>query len=98
MTAKWGNCALLVVCLAILAGCRTPQPNLKPEIPKEQLVSPPQDTRYETSTYPKQAFDTPTDPSKRMQDDMKNGVTPTRGGGGGMGGGSMGGGGSPGMR
>ena len=81
MTAKWGGCAILVICLMVLAGCRTPQPNLKPEdIKKEQFVQPPMEARYESSAYPKQAFDTAADPAKRAFEDMKNaGVMPARG-------------------
>ena len=87
MTAKW-EAAMLVVCLAILAGCRTPQPNLKPDTTKEQFVLPPMDARYETSTYPKAAF-TPTDPNKIRIDDKGGAVMPARGGGsGGMSGAS----------
>jgi len=85
MTAKWGSCAMLAICLAILAGCRTAQPDLKPvDIDKERFAGPPMEGRYESSAYPKAAFDTPTDPSKRMFDDKGGGVMPARGGGGGM--------------
>lgn len=61
MTAKCGSCAVLVVCLALMFGCRTPQPNLKPEKTPEKLVEPPQESRYDSSAYPKQAFDKPVD-------------------------------------
>jgi len=87
MAAKWGSCAMMVVCLAILAGCRTSQPNLKPDITKEQFVAPPMDARYETSAYPKQAFDATSDPSKRLFDEKKNAaIMPARGAGMGAGG------------
>ena len=82
MTAKWGSCAMLAICLAILAGCRTAQPNLKPDTTKEQFVLPPMgDARYDTSVYPKQAFETPTDPNRIRFDDKGGGVMPARGGG-----------------
>lgn len=100
MTAKWGSGVILAVCLAILAGCRTNQPNLKPDITAstEQFNAPPMDARYESPAYPKQAFDTPADPGRRNFDAKGGAVMPARGGGGGMPG--MGGGmsGMPGMR
>lgn len=88
MAAKWGCCVMLMICLGILAGCRTSRPNLKPDTTKEQFVSPPMDARYETSTYPKQAYDTPSDPGKRLFEDKNGMVMPARGGAGmpGMGG------------
>jgi hypothetical protein len=90
MTAKWGSCAILVICFGIMFGCRTPQPNLKPEKVPEQLVSPPDDSRFGSPTYPDQAFDKPADPAKALMD-AKNaaGGMPSRGsmaGGGGPGG------------
>jgi hypothetical protein len=81
---------ILAVCLALVAGCRTPQPVLKPEKTPEQLVSPPAGDRYDTAGYPKQAFDKMEDTALRAMD-AKNGMMPTRGSalpgmGGGMGG------------
>jgi hypothetical protein len=92
MTVKWGSCAILAICLAVLAGCRTTQPNVKPDdIAKEEFRAPPMEARYETTGYPKLAFDTGADPTRRMFDNQKNaGVMPARGtampgmGGGGM--------------
>jgi hypothetical protein len=80
MTAKWGSCAILAVCLALLVGCRTPQPVLKPNKVAEKLVDPPQDRRYDSPGYPKQAYDKLDDPAQRAMD-AKNtpGVMPTRG-------------------
>jgi hypothetical protein len=87
MTAKWGSCAVLVVCLALMFGCRTPQPNLKPDKVKEQLIEPPPDARYDSSAYPKQAFDKAVDPGKAALDAKntpgmasKGGMMPTSGG------------------
>ena len=93
MTAKWGSCAILVICLALLVGCRNTQPNLKPEKTPEKLVDPPQEARYDTPGYPRQAFDKPIDPMRNAFDAKATpGVTPTRGSmgpGGGMGGNGM---------
>jgi hypothetical protein len=81
MTAKWGSCALLAVCLALLVGCRTPQPVLKPDKVAETLVEPPQDRRYDSAGYPKQAFDKLTDPAvQAMNEKNTPGVSPSRGG------------------
>ena len=89
MTAKWGNCVNLAIWLAVMAGCKTPQPVLKPDKTPEQLVAPPAGARYDTPAYPKQAFDKAEDPGMRAMD-AKNGMMPTRGsmppGVGGMGG------------
>jgi hypothetical protein len=68
MTAKWGICACVVVCLALLAGCRTPQPVLKPDKEAEKLVEPPNMTKYSTTGLPDQAFDKPEDPGKKAMD------------------------------
>jgi hypothetical protein len=68
MTAKWGSCIFLAVFLALSAGCRTPQPNLKPDKAPENLIPPPPDQKYDTPGYPKAAFDAPTDPSKQAMD------------------------------
>ena len=78
MTAKWGTCIILAICLAVMAGCRTQQPVLKPDKEREQLVSPPPGSRYDTPALPKQAFDKPEDPGMRAID-AKNGMMPTRG-------------------
>ena len=89
MTAKWGSCAVLVVCLALMFGCRTTQPVLKPDKTPETLVEPPQEARYDSSAYPKQAFDKLADPGKALLDakntpgaPSKNAMTPTGGMGG----------------
>jgi hypothetical protein len=94
MNAKWGSCALLAICLVILAGCRSTQPDLKPDTSKEIFNAPPMEGRYQSSVYPKQAFDAPADPGKRMFDNQNPGAMAGRGGMGGPNG--MGG--SPGMR
>ncbi len=78
MTAKWGSCMALAICLAILGGCRTPQPNLKPDKTAEKLVEPPREDRFDTPGYPKAAYDKMIDPGLKAMD-TKNGVMPTRG-------------------
>ena len=97
MTAKWGICALLLAMLFLNAGCRTRQPNLKPETTAEQLVEPPAGS--DTSTgMPAQAFNKVVDPGKIAIEPrgpngmMQNGGrSPMMPGAGGMGGGGMGG-------
>ena len=89
MSAKWGICVLLVALLGLAAGCRTPQPNLKPEKTAERLVGPPPNT-YMASQLPKQAFSTQSDPAAATLDAKNNAnMMPTRGsmmpGSGGMG-------------
>jgi hypothetical protein len=80
MTAKWGSCIALAICLAILAGCRTPEPKLKPEKAAEVLNDPPQEARFDSPGYPKQAYDKQIDPIKNAFDAKTTpGVAPTRG-------------------
>jgi hypothetical protein len=87
MTGNWGSCLVLAGCLAILAGCRTPQPNLKPAKVPEQLTEPSNDPRYQTGDYPKQAFAPLEDPMKKTSFDKG---LQAGGGGMGRGGGGMG--------
>ena len=68
MTAKWRSCIFLAVFLALTAGCRTPQPDLKPPKAPEKLVAPSDEAKYDTPGYPKAAYDAPTDPSKQAMD------------------------------
>ena len=77
MSAKWGSCVVLAVLLALSAGCRTPQPKLKPEkIEDNKLVDPPREARFETTGYPKQAFDSPVDSGKAAMDSKLPGNSP----------------------
>lgn len=92
MTVKWGSCLLLSGLLALLAGCRTSQPALKPKDEPEQLRAPPPEGRYSTPEYPKQAFNNPDADTKRTIDGKappgalgRSGGSPA-GGMGGMGG------------
>jgi len=80
MTARWGICACLALGLVLSAGCRTPQPVLKPPKEDEKLVQPPPLTKYSTTGYPDQAFDKPTDPGKVAMDEKLPG-NGARGGG-----------------
>ena len=79
MTARWGICACLAIGLALSAGCRTPQPVLKPPPEKENLNDPPALTKYSTTGYPDQAFDKPNDPGKAALDAKLPGNAGSRG-------------------
>ena len=81
MTAKWGSCVLLAVMLALSAGCRTPQPKLKPDniATGEKLVDPPPDARFSTTGYPKEAFSPLEDPGKQAMDSNLPSGTGSRG-------------------
>jgi hypothetical protein len=62
---------------------------VKPDKAPEKLVDPPQDARYDSPGYPKQAYEKMTDPFRdAYSDKVTPGVMPTRGGmmPGGMGG------------
>jgi hypothetical protein len=79
MTVKRGWLIVSVYLVVLAAGCRTPQPNLKPADQPEVLSIPPADARYNTSSYPRQAFATD-DPSKRFGGANSQQVIPARGG------------------
>ena len=91
MHAWWGKLPWLGVLAVLLASCKTPPPEVKPRDMPEVCSDPPDDRRYNTPYYPKEAF-------KDMKDPMvKNSTTPMPGQGG-MGPGSMSAGGmGPGM-
>src|ERR1700722_15657308 len=89
MPARWGICAVLALFLALMVGCRTPQPDLKPAKAQEALNAPPQGT-YDTPGYPKQAYDKVPDPGRSAWD-AKNNPDVMQSRGGGMPGGSGGG-------
>ncbi len=78
MNAKWGICVFFVALLALTSGCRTPQPNIKPEKTAEQFNEPPANT-YMSSTMPKQAFTSPNDPVKANIDPKNSPMMPGRG-------------------
>jgi hypothetical protein len=74
MNAKWGWITQIgILAIIFLAGCRTPQPELKPAKQAEVLNPPPDNVN---PYYPKQAFNTD-DPSKRMG--LDPGYAPGRG-------------------
>jgi hypothetical protein len=57
MTSKWRWWAIVVICLAPISGCRTPQ--LAPPVGKtaEQLVEPQPAGRYDKPGFPPEAMD-----------------------------------------
>ena len=57
MTSYWRWCAIVVICLAPIVGCRTPQPALAPTKTAEQLVEPPPSGRYDKPGFPPEAMD-----------------------------------------
>jgi hypothetical protein len=57
MTTIWRRCAIVVICLAPMSGCRTPQPALEPGKTAEQLVEPPPAGRYDKPGFPPEAMD-----------------------------------------
>ncbi len=77
----WANLGLVL--LLTLLGCRSTQPDLKPPVQKEVLNSPPDDMRYNSPSYPKQAMVSDGDPTKKW---AGTGAMPPPGG---MGGGSQ---------
>jgi hypothetical protein len=89
MTGKWGSCLCLIGIFALFAGCKTPPPVLKPEKTPEVLTEPANEARYDTSEYPKQAFNSNSnDPTKvtsldKALSNKQNGM-PGAGGFGGM--------------
>jgi hypothetical protein len=81
MTAKWGICVLLAALLFISTGCRTRQPNLKPDTTAETLKDPPPNA-YMSASLPKQALAQPSDPGRAAIDPAKGmGTMPMRSGG-----------------
>jgi hypothetical protein len=93
MRAPWVGFGCLILMVALLAGCKTPPPQLKPAAAPEVLAGPPiGDSRYDRPDYPKEAltFSTSNDPRKIGNNNGPMG--PSFGGPNGMGGmGGMGG-------
>lgn len=73
MRLDWKFCVWL---LALAAGCRTPQPNLKPPPSPDVLSMPPSEKRYDTAMMPKEAFEKDS-PLKRGGFDSSS-IVPTR--------------------
>jgi len=82
MAAKWGICGLLLAVMLLAgSGCRTKQPNLKPENTAEQLVAP-LDGSYMSPSLPKQAMSPMPDPCRAAIDPKNLGsMPPMRGAG-----------------
>jgi hypothetical protein len=77
MNAKWGWITQIgILAIIFLAGCRTPQPDLKPAKQAEVLNPPPENVSL---NYPKAAFNTD-DRSKGLGLDP-GGITPRGAGG-----------------
>ena len=70
----WG-----VMLVVLLAGCRTPQPVLKPSPQPEVLTKPPQEARFQSSQYPEMAFRDMNSQFRKPLDSGGNGVMPARG-------------------
>ena len=69
---------LMALLFAVTIGCKSSQPNLKPEISKiENLTVPPEEGRFKSPQYPKQAL-VDDNSRKTMFDDEKTTI-PTRG-------------------
>ena len=56
MRATWVTTAGTVAMLLLTLGCRTPRPDLKPGPVAEVFNSPPAERRFDSSDYPKEAF------------------------------------------
>lgn len=69
-----GTTAALLLLAAV--GCRTPKPELKPLESPEVLAMPPNENRFDTPRYPKQAFNK----EDSLKGVMKNNpIIPTQG-------------------
>jgi hypothetical protein len=72
-------CGLMAL-VSLSAGCRTTQPELKPaKQPEVASVPPLSDARYDTSTYPKEAFNSQDIFRRRDPTNQDPTVMPTRG-------------------
>jgi len=70
----------LMVLTSVTAGCRTAQPELRPAKPPEVASVPPAtDARYDTPTYPKEAFNNQDIFRRRDLTTQDPTVMPTRG-------------------
>jgi hypothetical protein len=75
MRATWAKIAGMGIMLAVL-GCRTAKPDLKPPVTVEALNTPPAERRFDTPTYPREAFNN-RDPLKKLNPDEE--IVPVRG-------------------
>jgi hypothetical protein len=69
MRATWMKMAGIGL-LLVAFGCRTPRPNLKPASSAEVYNSPPTEKRFNSSEYPKEAFNA-RDPGRRFDSDQE---------------------------
>jgi hypothetical protein len=56
MRATWTKITGTVMLLVLAFGCRTPKPDLKPATTAEAFNTPPAERRFDSSDYPKEAF------------------------------------------
>jgi len=56
MPGIWKTLVVAFLALPLTAGCRTPQPNLKPDNQPEVLTKPPSEARFNSSQYPDLAY------------------------------------------
>jgi len=70
----WG-----VLFVVLLAGCRTPQPVLKPAPQPEVLTKPPAEARFQSSQYPDMAFRDMNSQFRKPLDGNSSGIMPARG-------------------
>jgi hypothetical protein len=80
MIRTWACVGWLTALLALTAlGCRTQPPNTKPPPSPEVLTSPPQEARFNTSVYPKQAFQENDILKKKILEGEASPIMPARG-------------------
>jgi hypothetical protein len=92
MSSKWGGCLVVIGLLALLAGCRSTTPDLKPAKEPEKLQLPSDEARFNSSDYPKQAFARDKSKQYDIDDKLPDSLTNPGGAGSkGIGGGGMGG-------
>jgi len=78
MDGKWGKLGASALLLAMVFGCRTVPPDVKPAESPEVLNRPPLEARYNSSAMPREAFNRE-DPSKRYRDLNDSQIMPARG-------------------
>lgn len=75
MRGMWVKVSGLAV-MVLALGCRTQVPNLKPPPAQEAFNAPPSEKRFNTSDYPKEAFNN-RDPLRKVNPDQD--IVPVRG-------------------
>ena len=75
MRATWVKIAGMGMML-LAFGCRTSKPDLKPPTTAEALNAPPAERRFDTASYPKEAFNN-RDPIRKINPDQD--IMPVRG-------------------